>query len=863
MEDTQQHTSSKKEVKKTKEIRTNMAIVHFWLNWPKWSFSLFIFLATRSVRLPTLHHGIEIPLRRLQAVVDVEAQSYQSCATNAFGRREEELIETSKLELDRVSQSQAANRVTIQQIQEDVGLCTKSTQTTKNVLIQWLDANKEEIAHIIKSDNSICGEENREKLSSVLGGKARTVENELSSGLDEFILEAKRSLALVATYTLDRFDYDFEYFVTNRIQPALHQLETQKLSDAIFFSIDEGALQEGMRQNFAQVEDMLRQASEQILTMNTRIESLSSIVENFHSAYAILYGRLLEGAQFVRETLPPGAPLPDFFDVSVLPLADSFLSDFGYIPTGELNSIEEVLESSTRACLNILDSAIQSLTEQSNLQLSASYDDLSDSLAGILDFHDYDPPIFQGSAQGVRTISEEVQVLSRRGRDISEFAKNSLAKLKFSNSVENITDFEEGIGQAGTVVVADDTSAFAYLKARLPSFSLPGFLIIVVSWVYKNAWVLEVLIQAVRFWRLETIYSKGAIPHLPEIEYGDGDKDSGDKTAVTLFKRTILIYIAAPRSLVLILMSPLFVFILTIWKPHIVNSCGLPGEGTFLATNFLSPLLINEASIPGNAVFLRGEIQCQRSRRKICNRMETEVNSRYQSDVESMRDLLRRQEESETIHELFKICINQDAISHINESCCGLKGHKSECCGQANTSSVCPIDYAVWPAASFPQLSSLTSESSCILRPQKNLSNALFDCTTMFEVCNDIPCTGINSELLTSEIVKTDCAIEQYLMDCCMFLFFVLFHAVVANIICSLFLNGIRQVLWRKLCISGLKMHTRVLEDGSLARGQEKEERGKRVSRAVRKLKVSGIVQLLLGTLFMLLWMVSVALLGS
>ena len=51
-----------------------------------------------------------------------------------------------------------------------------------------------------------------------------------------------------------------------------------------------------------------------------------------------------------------------------------------------------------------------------------------------------------------------------------------------------------------------------------------------------------------------------------------------------------------------------------------------------------------------------------------------------------------------------------------------------------------------------------------------------------------------------------------------------------------------------------MKFQTRVFEDGSLVRGEEKEERAKRVAKEVQKLKAGGIMKLVFGVLVMLLW---------
>ena len=83
------------------------------------------------------------------------------------------------------------------------------------------------------------------------------------------------------------------------------------------------------------------------------------------------------------------------------------------------------------------------------------------------------------------------------------------------------------------------------------------------------------------------------------------------------------------------------------------------------------------------------------------------------------------------------------------------------------------------------------------------------------------------------------------------------------NIVCSLILGGVRDLLWRQLCTSGLKFQSRVFEDGSLVRGEEKEERAKRVAKEVRKLKVRGVGKLTFGALLIIPWALSISWLAT
>ena len=61
-----------------------MAIVHFALTAPKYSLSLFLFLAARCIPLSTPYEEVHTPIKELRKLMDIESNSYLQCTKREF-----------------------------------------------------------------------------------------------------------------------------------------------------------------------------------------------------------------------------------------------------------------------------------------------------------------------------------------------------------------------------------------------------------------------------------------------------------------------------------------------------------------------------------------------------------------------------------------------------------------------------------------------------------------------------------------------------------------------------------------------------------------------------------------------------------
>jgi hypothetical protein len=194
-------------------------------------------------------------------------------------------------------------------------------------------------------------------------------------------------------------------------------------------------------------------------------------------------------------------------------------------------------------------------------------------------------------------------------------------------------------------------------------------------------------------------------------------------------------------------------------------------------------------------------------------------------------------------------------------NCCGLEGYtiNNTTCLAEQQQNLCPIDGTLNPPGAFRPLGESTRVPAC----QSNasswfLEDSSFDCSVLEQVCNDVPCSGVDAELIKEMTIDADCSAEIYSIHLCMFLALALYHAIMINLINRLFYNGVTHVRWRSLNPEGIKMMTHVREDGELVRGGDKEERTARIARTMQKFERVGWILIALGTFFALIWIWSI-----
>lgn len=841
--------------------RTNMAILHFLMTAPKWSISLFLFLAARCVPLRTPHEAIDLPLTRLRTVVELESLSYQQCTMKAFDHQQKDLMNVAEEEFKHVLRAQDFNKAQIDHAQELAHTCGNATTKARNSLIQWRSEGMD-IAWV--NDTSSCTENDMEYVTSFLREDYILVENEVSLILDDYITSSQQSMDLVYSYAIDRVNYDVSYFVSDRIQPALDFLDNKTGVGTFRSFIDNVGMETHVREALKELESALVLAKSQIESLKSRLADFSASIDAFYDAYTDVYNRLVKGVSFLQDFLPPGTPIPTFLDISSVPLGASLLPSSMHFPVLEdFQSTKALLDNATYHCLDILNGIIIDLELQANHKLRGASSELASSLSSILSFHDYNPPKFIGSHEGIMSLLEEMVHQSQLGEAARNSSERVLNNLQLEGTLES-RDFVQGPKlDSSNFSFTGDSTSFHYLQPSLPTLSVPEFLGIMVSWLLANTWIIEVVLQGFRLWRLEGTYSRGAIPDLPEIDYGEGDETQEQATVWRLLGVSIFKGVASPRLFVLVVFSPICVAVMALWYPHVKLSCVSTENGTYLANKFLSPLLINEANALGNAFFLKGEFQCHQCQQAICDQMHAKADFLYQSDLAALHAIEIAYNQSVQPIEVFQSCVGQDTLAQMDDSCCGLKGFPFEC-SSSRVDLICPIDKSSTPAGSFRPLNEYLSEPACNKNNfQWTLTDARYNCRSLTQSCDNIPCSGVNEDFMKSQIIKTDCEIELYALSCISFLILFVYHAVAVNIVSSILFKGIRQIMWRKVSPFGIGFRTRLRENGNLAKGGGVSERSGRIALAIKRFELLGWVQIILGVLALIGWALSILVLKS
>lgn len=863
--------------------RTNMAILHFLMTSPKWSIGLFLFLAARSSPIQTPDNAIYKPITQLRTLVEMEGRSYRQCVDRSWKQAQRQLEQVAVSDRQRLQELHEGNQMAVQRAQEQTNACLRWTQKARDSLVRWREDGMDlpwtsnehqDDAPTTTTLNSTtattynprptCSAEDQERMETLLGQDFRLVEDQVATTLDDYVKDSEQSMELIHTYAMARFEYDYNYFVGNRIQPALDYLASQRAKIeryAVSFDVKLSDVERRIRATLDELEVALEQAKEHIDVLQEKLEEFAESLVDFYEAYTEVFARLERAANFVYDLLPPGIRLPSFLNLLDLPVVDSLMPPSLSWPTLTLDyqEISALLEEAANECLLILQDIVEDVRGQAFQQLQDAIREISDGLEGILELKDYNPPQFQGSIDGIVSMAQELNFQTFRGQQAKNWTLQSMASLQ--NQVSKL-EFNSTNAQGPNISNIDysyveESTQFGYLGMLFPDISIPDLLRKMAAWVSLNIWIMEILIQAYRLWRLESIYARGAIPHLPEIDYGDGDEQIDNSKMKYMILKMILKSFLTPRILLIAVFLPIFIVAIAFWFPHVHQSCVQTREGTFLANNFLSPLLINHANALGNVQFLHMEFQCQQNQRQWCTEVGAEAEAQYRTDLTALHTLHAQHNQSIEALSLMENCIDSLQLTGLmREACCGLKGYGSVGC-LADTNLTCPIDYSTDPHSAFLPFKTYLEEPTCQdWVSEWTLEESRYDCSNLVEVCSHIPCAGVSEDFIHRQTVESDCKVELYAIDFCFFLLSLFFHAIAINVISTLLFNGFRQLQWRKLCPNGIRLKTNLRENGELAKGFEIQDRSDQIAKAVWHFELIGKMQIGLGVILFLTYMV-------
>jgi hypothetical protein len=891
--------------------RTFMTIVHFVLTYPRWSLSIFLLLASRSmIPLPTAGQAVREPLRDLRAVVATEAQLYKDCvlvqtqttSTTSTESEEEDgeeeynghppwnehehehEHETATREWVRTQQVRAANLKVMETARDHSERCSvvdttarralqqvwrrqdSSSNATTNATTTTTAAVTAAVWWLAPASKTECDPTDRVNLTQILGSNgAVVVEDEVSGILAAYIATSRSSLGNVADYADSRTSYDYDYFVGYKIEAALQILDASWSAPAptISLSFDQDRLIRKLREALQSILDALADARVRVDLLTTRIGEFQLSLQAFYQNYVDLYGRLERVALFIRDFLPAGISLPSELDLSTVPLADFLLPPIFAVPNfpGGLLDVDTLVDDFVRQVLEILAELLVELTEEASEQLVAVLQELADRLRDLLTLEDYNPPQFVGSSSSGATgdILDELDFLFNLGE---------AARLNTMNALQQVQEVPPIIFNQGPSLPDLDfrntsfdgnSTAFGYLEPSFPAFSIPEFIEVFFLWVVAYQWIIEVSVQLFRLWRLKKKYEKDATPDLPTIDYGTDQDDKPHSSTLALVHVSFLKHFMTPWMALALILLPFSIATVTVWFPHVKTNCIDSRNGTFVARNIMSPLLINEANVPGNAYFTAAELQCQGNQRRICSTMFAESDALYRNDLALLFSSNVRYNQSTDTLGIFDRCIETDFLdSQFESSCCGLEGYGTECT-EAGNADLCPIDNSTQPAASFRPLGEYLSDVACQSKTTDwVLQDSRFDCDALQGTCSVVAsCTGVDSDLIQFLSIEADCQVETYVIKCCLLVLLALYHAIMVNLCSTLAFNGVKHLRWRSLRPDGITFRTQINEDGELVKGGDRDERSARIAIAMKRFELIGWVQIALATSLFVVWFIS------
>jgi hypothetical protein len=846
--------------------RTFMTVVHFVLTYPRWSLSIFLLLASRSIPLPTARQAVREPLQDLRAVVATEARLYKDCVKASFADLDSQWNETSSREWVRTQQVRADNLRLLETAQDHSERCSVVDMTARRALQQvWrqdsASTNTTTAADwLAPASMTECDQTDRANLTKILGPNGAVVEDQVSGILSSYIDISRGSLGNMAGYADNRASYDYDYFAGYKIEAALQILDASLAGPKISLSLDQEGLTQKLREALQGILDALADARVRVDLLTTRLEEFQVSLQAFYDNYVNLYGRLERVALFIRDFLPPGISIPSELDLSTVPIADFLLPAIFAVPTfpGGLLDVDTLVDDFIRQVLEILADVVVELAEDASEQLLAVLQELADRMRELLTLEDYNPPQFVGSRSGVGNLVDELDFLF----DLGEAARmNTLNALQQVEELEPIV-FDQGPSLPDldflNASFDGNTTSFQYLEPSFPAFTIPEFIEAFFLWIVAYQWIIEVTVQLFRLWRLKKKYQNDATPDLPTIDYGTEEDDTQHSSTVSLLHVSFLKHFMTPWMALALVLLPFSIVTVTIWFPHVKTSCIDSRNGTFVANNIMSPLLINEANVPGNAYFAAAEQQCQGNQRRICSRMFAESDTLHRNDLASLYSSNYRYNQSTDSLGVFDRCIATDFLDNQFEtSCCGLEGYGTECV-EAGDATLCPIDNSTQPAASFRPMGEYLSDPAC--QPDSTewvLQDSRFDCDVLQETCSVASCTGVDSDLIQFLAIEADCQVETYIVKCCLLVLLALYHAIMVNLCSTLAFNGVKHLRWRSLRPDGIKFRTQINEEGELVKVGDKGDRSARIAAAMKRFELIGWVQIVLATLFFVVWFIS------
>lgn len=883
------HTKNAKGVD-PKGARILMTMIHFFLSYPRWSVTIFLFLASQSVPLlPNLATAATVPYEALQNLTKAEANAYHECTIHAFEFLKEDMEETANGEYKRVLSSRQYNQELLASIGSTTGMCQMAGLKAREALFEWNVSEAQVIPFLVglTTPHGVCSAEDYEHIETRLrvGQDFEELEGEVSSIVDGYTQSSESSFGVIKDYAEKRTSYDYNYFVKDRVEPVLELLEQLVNADmfTVEFSFNPQNWIDDLLQHLSGFDATLSAAKIRLQLLSTRIGDFYLSLQMFVDAYNELYRRLVLARNFALEYLPNGnIDLPDFLELQGIPLASSLLPPIFEIPRfhTELAEFDILLRDFSAEALRMLVELIQRLQEAATEALASAVKAIVDQILELLTLEDYDPPQFIGSQPGINTLDEEAAYLA----DIGDAAASSTQlALEKADALRNVTvgylptDIPEL--NSDNYTFSGNGTAFDYQDASLPKIGIPKLLrLLLAIFVAYRGWT-DCIVHFARFFKLSDKYEREASPPASDDDVGltsdngggkakgDGEGSGSSKFGAGALKKVSMGDIAQAATTgvtICIIWVAFFVVVFSVlkfmvipWYAGVHQNCVASMNGTNLANSFIAPLMINQASTPGNLLHSQSEFECLKRQRQICDRMFVESESAYKRDNLLLSTFYYKINETNAWLSRLERCIDYNTLdAQFSEACCGLEGYSTNCAIPPNIRPQrCPIDGLIDPPAAFRTIGAYVSDPSCAVNlTEWQLRDALFNCRALEDSCSKTPCTGVNEDLVRSLAIEADCLVQRYSSRIILFLCLVAFHAISLNVCLKFILDGMRYLNWKKLKKSGEFKIAFDKEGELLPVGASKAQRADAIQKFDRRKRKSGWIRLIIGLALFAVW---------
>ena len=658
----------------------------------------------------------------------------------------------------------------------------------------------------------------------------------------------------LSKYSMERASYDYNYFVGQKmdlawLEETWHAPDLD-ISDMLFLDGDFLDAFDG------QVLRVLNDAMVRVVLLERRLSAFFESLEGFDANYRELYARLISASDFVRDFLPRGIPIPSYFDLDGVPVADLLLPEVFEnihfdVDLPELRRVKSKF-------LETLQSHLDDVRDEVGDSLRAAVAQLKQAMADKFSLEDYHPPLFDSQAN----VNQSIQTELAATRELGEKTRSNLDhSLRFGLSRMDTTETATRIPNVSLATppdLEDDTTFRDFLKPELPFVFLPRFLVVMFTLFISHRWLVDAVIQCFRAWQLYRRFLQTVNPIMPKIVYGNQDDEHPYAEALMVIQQTILKHFITPWMAFGLILLPFAAVGTTLWLPHVKSSCVDSTLGTVLGRHVVVPVLINQAMMSGNSLHMTNQLHCHRETERLCYEAFFASDERQREHQQTSDQLLFELEHSKSSLHRMSSCIEVDTLDEFFQSaCCGWDGYSAACDENTDTYD-CPMDNRTSEVRPFSPLSSYLSDESCLKDISSvRIQDGRFDCSELNNMCSDSACSGVNRTLLAAAIISAECQIEVYFMKVCLSVLVALYHAIMINLCCTLVFNGMKQSWWRKICPDGIRLETHMNEKGEIVKGADPEERSARIAATMSRFDLMGKLQLTLGCGIFLFWFVS------